>query len=149
MKALIADTLSRRFVRFALSGGTAAAVNIGSRVVFSNFMSFDVAIVAAYGMGMTTAYVLMKTFVFDPTGRGVPSEYARFIAVNLIALAQVLIVSIGLADFAFPALTITYHPELLAHIIGVLSPLVTSYILHSRITFSKWSSTHKEGHEPG
>lgn len=142
MTALIADTLSLRFVRFALSGGTAAVVNIVSRVVFSHFISFDIAIIAAYGMGMTTAYILMKAFVFDATGRAVPSEYARFFAVNLIALAQVLIVSVGLADFAFPALSMTYRPELLAHIIGVLSPLVTSYILHSRITFSKWSGPH-------
>lgn len=138
MKAIIADTLSLRFMRFALSGGTAAAVNIGSRIVFSYFMSFNVAIIAAYGMGMTTAYILMKTFVFDPTGRGVPAEYARFFSVNLVALAQVWIVSVGLVDLVFPVFKMTYRPELLAHTIGVLSPLLTSYILHSHITFSKY-----------
>lgn len=133
--ASIAAYLHSPFLRFVISGGIAAAVNILSRVALSQIMSYGSAIVIAYVIGMTTAYVLMKLFVFDVSGKTVTQEYVRFILVNLVSLAQVWLVSVGLADWLFPAIEFHWHAETIAHIIGVISPVVTSYTAHKYFTF--------------
>src|SRR5215217_434084 len=84
-------TLSPEMHRFALflaAGGTAALVNIVSRIAINVFVSYEVAIVLAYLTGMTVAYVLNKFFVFLSPDRQIASEYARFAVVNLVAVAQ-------------------------------------------------------------
>lgn len=125
-----------RFLRFLAAGGAAALVNVASRVVYQFATSYEVAIVLAYLTGMTTAYLLNRAFVFAPSGRGVREEYARFALVNVVALAQVWVVSVGLARLVFPALGMTWHADTLAHVIGVLVPAVTSYFGHKHLTFA-------------
>ncbi|SMC86370.1 GtrA family protein [Rhizobium sp. RU36D] len=128
--------MNRPFIRFALSGGFAAAVNILSRLALSQVTTYSVAIVIAYLLGMTTAYVLMKLFVFEKSGRSVQNEYIRFGLVNLVALVQVWAVSMALARFIFPWIGFDFHAETVAHIIGVLSPIATSYFMHKYFTFA-------------
>ena len=85
---------------------------------------------------MTTAYLLNKGFVFASSGRGVASEYTRFALVNLAAVAQVWIVSVGLARLVFPAISFTWHAETVAHVIGVTIPVFTSYLGHKHFSFA-------------
>jgi putative flippase GtrA len=126
----------RRFALFVLAGGTAALVNIASRIVFSFAIPYEVAIVVAYLCGMTTAYVLNKLFVFMPSGRAVANEYVRFAIVNLVALAQVWIVSVGLARLVFPSMGFTWYAETIAHVVGVAAPVYTSYLGHKHFSFA-------------
>lgn len=132
----ISGMISSPFVRFVLSGGIAAGVNVLSRAALSTITSYSAAIVIAYLIGMTTAYVLMKLFVFEESGRRPEAEYLRFGLVNMVALAQVWIVSVGLARWLFPLVGFGFYPEAIAHVIGVLSPVATSYFLHKYFTFS-------------
>ena len=126
----------KRFVLFVLAGGTAAIVNILSRIALNWLMPYEVAIIVAYLCGMTTAYLLNRYFVFAASGRGVASEYTRFALVNLAAVAQVWIVSVGLARLAFPAIGFTWHAETVAHVIGVAIPVFTSYLGHKHFSFA-------------
>ena len=50
--------LSRQFVLFLATGGFAALVNFGSRILLSHWLSFSWAVVLAYLAGMGTAFVL-------------------------------------------------------------------------------------------
>ena len=125
-----------RFVLFVLAGGTAALVNILSRIALNWVMPYEVAIIVAYLCGMTTAYLLNKYFVFASSGRGVASEYTRFALVNFAAVAQVWIVSVGLARLVFPAIGFTWHAETVAHVIGVAIPVFTSYLGHKHFSFA-------------
>src|SRR5882757_8679493 len=109
----------RRFALFLAAGGTAAVVNILSRIATNTIVSYEIAIVLAYLCGMTTAYILNKFFVFLSPDRQVAAEYARFALVNLVAAAQVWCVSVGLARLLFPAIGFAWHAETVAHIIGV------------------------------
>ena len=129
------------FIRFLFTGGAAALVNIGSRVLLSYVMAFEVAVVIAYLIGMTVAYVMARLFVFEKSGQSVQSEYLRFAMVNVVALVQVWLVSIGLANWLFPAIGFTFYPELIAHTIGVLSPAFTSYYGHKLFTFKNVSGS--------
>ncbi len=126
----------KRFALFLFAGGTAALVNILSRIAFNWLMPYEVAIVVAYLCGMTTAYLLNKRFVFASSGRGVASEYTRFALVNLAAVAQVWIVSVGLARLVFPAISFIWHAETVAHVIGVTIPVFTSYLGHKHFSFA-------------
>jgi putative flippase GtrA len=140
MRAKIEALVPSPFLRFAISGGIAALVNIIARIVLSQVMSYSAAIVIAYLVGMTTAYILMLLFVFSASGSSVANEYLRFGLVNLIALAQVWLVSIGLADWCFPGIGFSWHSHTVAHIVGVLSPIVTSYFGHKSFTFASRSA---------
>lgn len=129
--------LNSRFVRFVVSGALAAAVNILSRILLSSYMSYSASIIVSFLIAMTTGYLLMRLAVFERSGRHPGGEYLRFGLVNLVALAQVWCVSILLARHVLPWVLPAVPPETPAHVIGVLSPIVTSYFLHKHFTFGK------------
>ena len=63
-------------------------------------------------------------------------EYGRFALVNAAALVQVLAVSVLLAGVVFPAIGLVWNAELIAHAIGVVSPVLVSYQGHKRFSFA-------------
>lgn len=137
IKNALAPFFKQEFLRFVLVGGLAALVNWLSRLVFSSATSFEIAVALAYFVGMTVAYILNRQFVFERSGRSVGNEYTRFVLINIIALVQVWIVSVGLARIVFPAIEWTFYPEAIAHAVGVASPIITSYLGHRYFTYSK------------
>lgn len=128
--------LAHQFLRFLIVGGLAAAVNIGSRFAFSTAMSYGWAVLAAYLCGMVTAWALSRAFVFERSGAGWRRELLRFGLVNLVAAAQVWLIALALKDFVFPALGFAWHPEAVAHVIGVAVPVFTSYLGHKHFSFA-------------
>ncbi|MGC1301850.1 MAG: UbiA family prenyltransferase [Caulobacteraceae bacterium] len=129
--------MSRAFAKFLLVGGFAAAVNWGSRFGFSLVLGLSWSIAAAYLLGMITAYGLSRALVFEKSGRSMGEEFLRFALVNVVALAIVEGVTVGLVHWVFPAIGFNWHPEAVAHAIGVASPTVTSYLGHRHFTFGK------------
>lgn len=129
--------MNLRFLKFLVTGGIAALVNLLSRYALNYLMPFEAAVVVAYFLGMTTAYLLARRFVFDASGRSVTSEVRRFVLVNVVALGFVWAISVGLARIVFPAITFTWHADDIAHLIGVLAPAVTSYVGHRFYTFAR------------
>jgi putative flippase GtrA len=142
MMAFVNALRTSAFLRFLLAGGLAAGVNIASRYVFNTVMPFEIAVVVAYLCGMTTAYVLSRAFVFEASGRSRWEEFGRFGLVNLLAAAQVWLVSVGLARYGLPAVNWTFHPHEIAHVIGVLFPVVSSYLAHKHFSFAESSRSH-------
>jgi putative flippase GtrA len=122
-------------IRFLLLGGFSAGVNLVARFLLQPLMGFELAVLVAYLIGMAVAYNLFRVLVFGATERGVGSEFWRFTLVNMVALALVWVISVGLARVVFPALAFAWHADDIAHIIGLLSPAVTSWIGHKRYTF--------------
>jgi putative flippase GtrA len=122
------------FVRFLAVGGTAAVLNIGLRALLGRFMAFEWAVAFAYLIAMSTAFMGNRRWVF-PVYTDWRIAYWRFFVVNLAALAQVWLISVGLYRLIFPAIGFTWHAELMAHIVGVLSPVVTSYYAHKHYSF--------------
>lgn len=125
---------AEQIVRFLAAGGAAALLNFGSRLLFSEFMPFAHAVVLAFCVGLTSAFLLSRRFVFGPSGRGMPREIVWFVAVNLAALAQTWLLSIWLAGLLVPRLG-TRSGEALAHFAGIMLPVVNSYFGHRYLTF--------------
>lgn len=124
-----------RFFRFLLTSGVAAGVNVLARFLLEFAMSYPMAVAVAYLFGMLTAFVLARHFVFAAGSGSVRGQLLRFTLVNAISFAQVWLISVGLAELLFPALRFTWHAETTAHVIGVGSPAVTSYLLHQHFSF--------------
>ncbi|MGH8289918.1 MAG: GtrA family protein [Steroidobacteraceae bacterium] len=129
-----------RFIRFMITGGAAAIVNLVSRWLLNFLISFASAVAVAYLVGMVTAYVLGRLFVFERSGRSVADEFWRFTAVNLFAAAQVWTISVGLGEYVFPASGFRWHPLDVAHLIGVAVPIFTSYLGHRHFSFARPTS---------
>lgn len=134
----------RKFISFVVTGGVAAVVNLLSRYCLSWIMSYELALVFAYIIGMTTAFVLARKFVFRPSGRSRVHEYHRFALVNLAAFAQVWLVSVALARWALPALSVTWHVEEVAHFVGVISPVLISFYAHKNYSFKEANASIPE-----
>lgn len=124
-----------QFFKFLAAGGTAAAANFFSRMLFSVWLPYTVAIIAAYIVGMITAFFLNRMFVFRGATNSMRHQAVWFIAVNLAAVTQTVVISLGLARYVFPALGMHQHVETIAHAFGVAVPVITSYVGHSRLSF--------------
>lgn len=132
------DRASReQFARFLLAGGIAAAVNILTRYALTPLVGYRWSIVIAFGAGLTTGWMLFRRWVFGPSEGSRAAEYARYTMVNLAALAQVWLISVFLAEYAFPWVGFTWHSETIAHVIGVLSPIATSFVAHRKFSFRR------------
>lgn len=127
------------FVQFLLVGGVAALVNFLARIIINNFVTFAVAVVLAYLVGMLTAFVLSKWFVFEKSGRHHLHELRDFTLVNLVAAVQVWAISVGLEHYVFPAMGFHFYAPEVAHLIGLSIPAVTSYYGHKHFSFRKRS----------
>lgn len=135
LRVLQREFLTAKFLKFLFAGGCAALANILSRVVLSEWMQYVPAIVCAYVVGLATAYTLNRSFVFGKGDRSFFGEVGMFTFVNVVAIAQILVISIVLAYYALPHLGITSHVETIAHVIGVLVPVFTSFIGHKYWAF--------------
>lgn len=125
----------REFSLFLITGGLAALINVLSRIAFSTLVRFELAVLLAYGVGMVTAYVLARKFVFPTSRTSIRRSFAAFALVNLFAVLQTWLVSIGLRNWLLPLLGIVVFRDLLAHTIGVAVPVVSSYFGHKHISF--------------
>lgn len=127
--------LSRQFLVFLLTGGAAAAINFGSRIFYNQWMSFSSAVILAYITGMVTAFILAKLFVFKNSQQSFHRSAVFFILVNLVAVLQTWAISMGLTYYLLPSLGVTLFVREIAHAIGVVVPVFTSYIGHKRWSF--------------
>lgn len=125
----------RQFLRFLAAGGAAATANFGSRFLFSLWVPYEWAIVLAFLVGLTVGFVLMRGFVFNAHSKPFASQVAIFLAVNLFALLQTFLVSVALDRWVLPSLGVVSGVDALAHLVGVLVPVVTSYFGHRLATF--------------
>lgn len=132
--AVRARSEAARFGKFLVAGGVGAAANFGSRFVFSVWLSFPVAVALAFGVGMLTAFVLMRQFVFDAHHKPAVPQAIKFIGVNLVGLALTLLISVFGAKLLAPYMSVALA-QAIAHAVGVAFPAITSYVGHRFATF--------------
>lgn len=124
-----------QFVRFVATGGVAAAVNFGTRILYNRWMGFSAAVCLAYITGMITAFILARWLVFGAGEQSAHRSAAIFVGVNLFAVAQTWLVSMALANYLLPSMGVTSYVREIAHAVGVVIPVFSSYIGHKRWSF--------------
>lgn len=127
--------MSRQFLTFLFTGGTAAAINFGSRIVYSQWLGFSSAVILAYITGMVTAFVLAKLLVFKEGQQSLHRSAMFFVLVNVVAVFQTWGISMVLAFYLLPALGVQRFAAEIAHGVGVIVPVFTSYLGHKRWSF--------------
>jgi len=129
--------IKTEFIQFLLVGGFAAGVNFICRIGLNEFMSFRWSVFVAYLFGMLTAFLLSKYFVFEKSGKHHLQELRDFTLVNILAVIQVWLISVGLAEYLFPAFDYQFYANEVAHLIGLTIPAITSYLGHKHFSFRK------------
>lgn len=132
---MIRQLITRQFLTFLITGGTAAAVNFGSRILYSQWLSFSTAVILAYITGMITAFVLARLLVFKDTDQPLHRSAMFFVLVNIVAALQTWGISVGLAYYVLPKMGIDRFADEIAHAVGVAVPVFTSYWGHKRWSF--------------
>ena len=132
---MIAAFRSRQFVAFLVTGGFAALVNFGSRILLTPWLGFGTSVAVAYLIGMVTAFVLARAFVFTESKQSVHRSAFFFVAVNALAVLQTWGISMVLAYWALPALGVQAFVNEIAHAVGVVVPVFTSYLGHKHFSF--------------
>lgn len=132
--------LRSQFPRFLLAGGVAAAANVLSRYLLNFVMPYVPSIVLAYLVGMVTAFALNRRYVFQGASKALHHQALWFTAINLAAVLQTVAVSLLLSRWLFPLVQWQFHPETIAHVVGVIVPVFTSYLGHRYLTFASSNS---------
>lgn len=124
-------------LRYLLCGAISVACNWGSRFAFSLVMPFAAAVICAYGIGMITAFLMFRTFVFPSSPTPLKRQIRGFVLVNMFGLVQTWLLSLLLAEWLLPRMGWTFHPEAVAHAAGLAAPTVTSWFGHRYLTFAQ------------
>jgi putative flippase GtrA len=126
--------VSRQFLGFLITGGLAAAVNFGSRIVYNQWLDFSASVVLAYLTGMVTAFILARRFVFTEGSQSLQKSAAVFALVNGVAVLQTWAVSMALY-YALSRLGVNNWVPEISHAVGVMLPVFTSYLGHKKYSF--------------
>jgi len=126
---------SNEFLKFLITGGVAALINFFSRILFSQWFDFSFAICLAYFVGMATAFVLAKMFVFKQSHQDLLKSSSFFVLVNLFALLQTWGVSLLFMNILLPYFGISSMTQEIAHAVGITVPVFTSYLGHKYLSF--------------
>lgn len=132
---MLQSFMSRQFVVFLLTGGTAALVNFVTRIIYNQWMGFSAAVVVAYITGMITAYVLARLFVFRGSTQTLQRSMVFFTLVNVLAIVQTWAVSLLMAYTILPALNVSQFRLEIAHAVGIVIPVFTSFLGHKYWSF--------------
>lgn len=127
--------INRQFILFLAVGGVAALANFGSRIGLNTLVPYVPSIILAYCIGMATAFILNRLFVFRTARNRLRHQAMWFTLVNLAAIVQTVAISVLLARWLFPLIGWDFHPETIAHAVGVAVPVVTSYFGHKHLSF--------------
>jgi putative flippase GtrA len=128
--------LTAEFLRFLLVGGTAAIIHWLARFFLSHFMAFSSAVITAYFVGIATAFLLNRAFVFPLSAKPVAIQISYFVGINLAFLPIVWAASMLLANWALPSLGIQRYAEGIAHGISITLPVFGAFLLHKFKTFA-------------
>ena len=110
-------------------------VNFLSRIYFNQYVSFSSSVLLAYLVGMVTAFILAKLFVFKASTQSIRRSVLFFIFVNVLAIAQTWLISMGLNFYILPALGFEKYVPEISSAIGIVFPVFTSYLGHKYWSF--------------
>ncbi len=131
---MIRHFMSRQFLAFLLTGGLAACVNFGSRILYDRWLDFSSSVVLAYLTGMVTAFILARVFVFTGGSQSVRRSALIFVLVNGVAVLQTWAISMALY-YLLPLAGVEHYVPEIAHAVGVAAPVFTSYLGHKKFSF--------------
>jgi putative flippase GtrA len=127
--------MTLQFSYFLVSGAIASLMNWGGRFFFSQYFNFQTAVVLAFFIGLSSGFLLMRFFVFKDAKSSSKSQAIWYVVVNMLALAQTFVVSLLMVKLIQSSFESTDTAEAIAHAVGVIVPVFTSFLGHKHFTF--------------
>jgi putative flippase GtrA len=132
---------SREFGRFLFAGGTALVIHWLSRIMLNWFLGYSASIALAYLIGIVTAFLLNRIFVFPYSDRPLSAQLFIFFAINIAAFPVVWLAAYVLGEWVLRHWMSRDLAYAFAHGFAIALPVFVSFILHKYITFRKVSSS--------
>ena len=140
LRKLIAFYWNGVFVKFLAAGGLAALANFAARIAVQPLVGFKAALVVAFFVGLTVAFVLNRAFVFPASGKPLRQEMTWFLVFNLIAFPIIIGGSVLLRDYVFSHVLPARLAEAAAHGVAIMIPVVFNFAAHQLVTFARSKS---------
>jgi putative flippase GtrA len=137
---VIKHFFTRQFLGFLGVGASAAFINWSSRILFSLWMPFYIAIAFAYAIGMTVAFTLNSFFVFPNSARSRHQQASHFVFINLAFFPVVWIASI-LFNKALRWAGMVHGSEALSHGAALALPMAATFLFYKFIAFKEEGQT--------
>lgn len=131
----IRPVLSRQFLGFVGVGLTAALLHWLARILLGIWIVFPVAVVLAYGVGIASAFVLNRMFVFPNSSRPLGEQIRSFVFINLAFFPVVWIAAMALDRYALPFVGVVRYREAIAHAIAISIPMLATFLFYKYVTF--------------
>jgi putative flippase GtrA len=126
--------ISRQFAGFLLVGGLAALLHWLARILLSLFMPYSWAVVLAYAVGMTVAFILNSLYIFPASDKPVPKQARDFFIINSAFFPVVWLVSIQL-NKVLPDFGVERYSEEVAHAVAISFPVLGTFLLYKFVAF--------------
>lgn len=131
---MIRHFLSIQFLGFLAVGGLAAFLNWIARIVLSTWLPFPVAVGLAYLVGMASAFLLNKRFVFPRSTRPMGKQIRDFTVTNLLFFPVVWFVAIW-ANVLLIRSGWSLYREALAHAFALSIPMFATFLIYKFLAF--------------
>jgi putative flippase GtrA len=127
---------TRQFLGFLAVGGLAALLNWLARLLLSVWMPFSWAVVGAYLVGMTVAFLLNSIFIFPNSEKAKHAQVRDFVLVNLSVIPFVWLISIHVNNWLKTVGMRSYSEEL-AHAIAISLPALATFLIYKFFAFKE------------
>lgn len=131
---MIRHFLSRQFLLFLGVGVSAAFLNWCARIVLSFWLPFSVAVLLAYCVGMSVAFVLNAAFVFSNSQRPRVKQVRDFVLTNVAFMPIVWLVAVA-GEALFNRMGFVPYPQAAAHAVAVAVPAMMTFLVYKFIAF--------------
>jgi len=123
-----------QFMKFVIVGTVAAALHWLARFYLDTFMSFNMAVVLAYGVGMLVAFLLNAILVFPDSVRPMVKQCRDFTFINLAFFPVVWFLSL-LFHKIFLGLGFTDLSDDIAHALAIPVPMLATFLFYKFFAF--------------
>jgi putative flippase GtrA len=126
-----------QFVGFVAVGAAASVVSLTVRYFINAIAPYELAVTIAQLVGMGIAFSLNKTLIFRNSGRSAINQLTRFTMVNMGSLLLAVSVSSIAYRILLKNMPVEFHPDFIAHFIGLSSTAIPSFLAHKHFSFGK------------
>lgn len=127
---------SKQFLGFLAVGGLAALLHWLARLFLSVWMPFSWAVISAYIVGMTVAFLLNSVFIFPKSEKPRHAQARDFVLVNLSFFPFVWLISVQVNNW-LKAIGMTSYSEGLAHAIAISLPMFATFLIYKFFAFKE------------
>ncbi|AIF49376.1 hypothetical protein HY57_19995 [Dyella japonica A8] len=127
--------LIKQFAAFVFVSSISAVCSLIVRYVANLVMPYEVAVGLAQVAGVIIAFTLNRRFVFSGEQVLTYARIWRFTLVNVVSLAIAVTVSSLAFRIVLPNLGVSFHPDVLAQLVGLAACALPSFLGHKYFSF--------------